>query len=576
MAHSDCNKGRKSNAGSDLAVKKILQECFETAILPIVCLYEGAILYQNPAAQKDEALAKAIQSLIEEKRTDDQSAETDVSCWKAHKLANIGSTEVFIFTKHTNQGCRDDVYEEIIRQLAHEFRTPLNSIMGFTEIMLEETDDEATRDYLMAILRASESLVTMLAQVLDFGRIAAGKFSVEPSPVDMESFAELLRLFFLPQARRSNLEFTVTLPKNLPPILVFDAGRVRQILFNLISNALKYTFKGSVRVELKIEKEEAENLRLLWEITDTGIGLPPHFLEKGIGEYDKGFPGRALTESAGLGLSIASRMAKALGGNLTYRRRPEGGTVFSFRMTAHIHRVGNEKPLEGQELIGRRILVVDEISVSRLRLKQWIEEAGSIVFESSSFAQAIELATHSHPDALIVVLNPIQLEALRETLFILKRPPLAEIKPAIAVLPHGESRQEIQQNFDLVLHQPLNPVVLIEKLVSLAGITAKLPDLNLTAVREALMKVSPTVLEELKSLTDKYLSTVPGFHDLEKEKLFAEKLIHWALRQNMNIFINFGKTLLLYLNRLELDDFEALTKQLTLMVNHQLNHLAHE
>lgn len=576
MAHSERKKRGESDAGSDLAVKKILQECFETAILPIVCINEDAILYQNPAAQKGEALATALQSLINIKGPDEQSAKTDVSCWKAHKLANIGSAEVFIFTKYIDQGCRDDVYEEIIRQLAHEFRTPLNSIMGFTEIMLEETDDETTRDYLMAILKAGESLAAMLAQVLDFGRIAAGKFSVETSPVDMESFAELLRLFFLPQARRSNLEFTVTLPENLPPLLVFDAGRVRQILFNLISNALKYTINGSVRVELKIEKEEAENLHLLWEITDTGIGLPPHFLEKGIGEYNKGFPGRAMTESAGLGLSIASRMAKALGGNLTYQRRPEGGTFFSFRMTAQIHRVGNEKALEGQKLVGRRILVVDEISVSRLRLKQWIEEAGSVVFESSSFAQAIELATHSHPDALIVVLNPIQLEALREILFILKRPPLAEIKPAIAVLPHAENRQEIQQNFDLVLHQPLNPVVFIEKLVSLPGITAKLPELNLTAVREALMKVSPTLLEELKSLIDKYLSKVPGFHDLEKEKLFAEKLVHWAFRQNMNIFINFGKTLMFYLNHLELDDFESHTQQLTVMVNHQLNHLAHE
>ena len=316
MAHSKRKKDKMSDAGSHLAVKTMLKECFESALYPIVCIKEGEILYQNPVAQKTEGLSDTIRVLTEKKQTDGQTAEINVSGWKAFKLMNFGTVDVFLVEECKDLEGKDEVYEQLIRQLAHEFRTPLNSIMGFTEIMLEETDDETTRDYLMAILRAGESLVSMLAQVLDFGRIAAGKFSVEASPVDMQSFVELLRFFFLPQARRSNLEFTVSLPDDLPPVLVFDAGRVRQILFNLISNALKYTIKGSVTVDLKLEKQEAEDLYLVWEVRDTGAGLPSYFFEGGVGEFEQGTPGRPLTESAGLGLAIASRMAGALGGEL--------------------------------------------------------------------------------------------------------------------------------------------------------------------------------------------------------------------------------------------------------------------
>lgn len=565
-------KKNKPEARNLYVSESMLVECFDSVLYPVVLTKGSEILHQNLSAKMNKSLVTTLEDLLKKNADIEWITDENGGCWNVFKLASQRDTEVFMFTECKKKDSKDEFYEQLIRQLAHEFRTPLNSILGFTEIMLEETDDEALRDYLMTILKAGESLVSMLSQVLDYGSIAAGKFSVESSPVEMRTFVELLSFFFLPQARHSNLDFIVTVPENLPQVLVFDAGRVRQILFNLISNALKYTTKGSVRVELKIDKIENENVYLVWEVRDTGSGLPPQFYEKGIGEYERGAKGRALAESAGLGLAIALRMAQALNGELTFSQIPGEGTSFVFRMKAQIQRL-EEKEFTGTStlLAGYRVLIVDELSVTRNRLKYWIEQAGGKAREASSISQAMELVGCTPFHALIVALNPLQLETLRETLIRLKRPPLSEVKPSVAILPYGENRREIMQNFDLVMYQPISCESFIDKLASSMG-PGNLPEeISSTSLSKVIKGFQSSAKEDLKNLIDKYLPSVPGLHDLEKERQFADKLIHWALRQKSDIFINFGKKLLVHLNRFELDEFESLMYQLNEIVNYQTN-----
>ena len=558
MASSIGISEREGNENRSFSVSVLLEKCFNSSLYPILGIKEKAIVYQNPSAADNEPLVIAVNDYIKKSGIDDnKNVEANGIAYRTYKLIDCDAVQVFLFVETHEPANSNDLYEQLIRQLAHEFRTPLNSIMGFTEIMLEESDDEAMREYLLAILRASESLISMLTQVLDFGRISARKFSIEPTRVEIQSFVELLRFFFLPQALRNQLEFKVNILNDIPPFLIFDEGRVRQILFNLISNALKYTSQGYVHVDLRVEHQGGDRLQLLWEIKDTGSGLPSWFYEKGIAEYERGDSQSAIVDSAGLGLIIAQRMSKALGGELSYRKGPEKGTIFSFRIEAKIYpTTGEEIKFPSKALSGRCILLIDELPTSFQRYKSWIEQAGGEVWGATSFSEARNLLMQFLPDAIISVLNPLQLESLREILILLKRPPFLDIKPSIAIIPQSENRKEIPHTFDLVIKHPLCISEFINRLGPLFHVGSEVMALNAHSLFEALSAITSNDLHELKSLMDKYLPNITGFHDLEKEKIFAEKLIHWALKQNSNYFVNFGKTLLLYLNRFEVDHFE--------------------
>lgn len=532
---------------------------FDKARYPVFALSEGQIVYQNIEALKWKDLAdKVIQLSGSKVPPSGQVIEAEGFRWRVLEWGEVGNLRFFLCADTSERENQQLEVEKLIRQLAHEFRTPLNSMLGFTELMLEETDDEAHREYLTAILRAGESLVSMLTQVLDYGRIAAGKFVEEAAPVEMEMFAELLRFFFLPQARRSNLDFRVVVAEDVPPLLIFDAGRVRLILFNLISNALKYTSQGGVKVDLKVDQIESDQVWVRWEITDTGSGLPSYFMNnERVGEYERGRRDIALSASAGLGLSIALGMAQALGGKVDFQPGDPEGTkaFFTFAAKKYIA-AGETLPLDMRGLKGRSILVADELGVSRERIRQWIEWAGGNPVGMNSLAEAIGYARHNPVDALVAVINPIQLESFRELLLQLKSYPLAEIRPSVGVLPYGENRPEILSVFDQVFYQPLNARGFIEKLSELlspAGAPGLWDEASLSA---ALADIPAPALEEIRMLTCKYTSPVAGFHDPDQEKIFVDKLLNWAVRHDLKSFINFGKTLLKLWNHFEVDAFE--------------------
>ncbi|MGC8864624.1 MAG: sensor histidine kinase [Bacteroidales bacterium] len=577
---SGSRKSKKT--GEDKTGLPLIEEIVgfvHAARYPVFAIKDENILYRNTEALRWNELADKVVKLGKSRVPHSgQMLEAEGALWRVLEWVEVEQVHWLMCVNASEQENQAWNAEKLIRQLAHEFRTPLNSMLGFTELMLEETDDEAQREYLVAILRAGESLVSMLTQVLDYGRIATGKFVEEAVPVEMENFAELLRFFFLPQARRSNLDFRVVLDEKIPPLLVFDAGRVRQILFNLISNALKYTVQGGVKVELRVDKEKVDTVEFCWIITDTGSGIPSDFTNKRVEEYDRGRKDMALTSSAGLGLSIALGMARALGGELIFQAGEEGGTKAIFTMTAKKYTEGDEAlPIGYQGLKGFKILVADELGPSRERIREWIEWAGGEPIAMSSLAEASSYANRNSVDALVVVLNSLQLVSFRELLLQLRSYPLAEIKPLIGVLPFGENRSEILNVFDFIFYQPLKARDFIEKLsewLSPEGTPGRWDE---TMLRVALAEVTTLALEELRSLILKLASPIPGFHDPAKDKLLVDKLLNWAVKNNLKSFINFGKTLLRLLNNFEIDTFESLLSMLQQIINSLLsNNTAHE
>lgn len=460
-----------------------------------------------------------------------------------------------------------------ISRLSHEYRTPLNAILGFTELLLEDAEDNFTRDYLMAILKGGEGLLHLVNEVLEYSRIGAGKFVGNTEPVRMDFFVAEIGVFFQPEARRRDLRLDVSVDPAIPAIIVCDATHLRQALYNLLSNALKYTQEGfiSLRVSLLAKHESTVDLR--FDVEDSGLGLPEEFRKKIFGMFEKG-RANGLSESAGLGLAITRRLVEAIGGRLDYESTDGHGSRFHIVLEGlpYVGDAGNGKVIDGlvPDIYGR-ILLVDELPVTRALLREMFVPGQTDVLEAESLQEARKLLGDVQPDLVILGLNPLKLAAPRETLQLIKQSGLIQCRPIIGVLPYGEKRAEILSFFDAVLYHPITTETLGEVLRQLfqeAGMSSSAkPEGRLTDRPVGISQLTPLQCDSLKKLWQQYVHPVKGIIEPEKTRQFAHKLMHWGMHHKNENVSTFGMELLRGLDSFDLERIETVLANLNSLIN---------
>jgi len=222
---------------------------------------------------------------------------------------------------------------EFLANMSHEIRTPMNGIIGMIELAQMNSLDHETRDHLKIAQQSSYSLLGILNDVLDVSKIEAGRLEIDHTPfAPHQLISEVLRLME-PGMREKGLSHSFSLPPKLPPILVGDPLRIRQVLLNLIGNAIKFTPSGSIAVDIETESVSADGLTLAISVSDTGIGIPEdrqeiifHAFAQADGSTTRHYGG------TGLGLTISSQLVELMGGHLTLRSQPGAGSTFRFTL----------------------------------------------------------------------------------------------------------------------------------------------------------------------------------------------------------------------------------------------------
>jgi signal transduction histidine kinase/CheY-like chemotaxis protein/purine-cytosine permease-like protein len=280
-----------------------------------------------------------------------------------------------------------------VSNISHELRTPLNSILGYAQLLHEDPTMPPHRAHaIRVILRGGEHLLSLIEGTLDVARIEAGKLTLDTRPLDLKALVEEVAALFEWQAQAKGLRFEFEPPALWPQAVRADDRRLRQILINLLGNAVKFTAHGHVRLSLQYGREMA-----VFEVSDTGPGMSAQELERVFEPFARGAASSAQgTSGAGLGLTIARMLTNLMGGEMTAHSTPGEGTVFRLRLfLPELHgeavSVLAVRPLEALGYVGERrtVLVVDNEEDDRQLIQNWLEPLG---FE-------VRLATHGE-DAL--------------------------------------------------------------------------------------------------------------------------------------------------------------------------------
>ena len=357
---------------------------------------------------------------------------------------------------------------EFLANMSHEIRTPMNAILGFTGLLDTLITDPQQKSYLNSIKVGGRSLLMLINDILDLSKIEAGKLDIHPEPVNLTSIVQELTRVLYPKITEKGLDYLIEIAPEIPENLLLDVGRLRQVLFNLLGNAIKFSEQGYIKLTARaiIPPKETNCVDLVVRVEDRGIGIPED-QQKIIFEAFRQQDGQTTRKygGTGLGLTITKHLVEMMSGTITLTSEVGAGSCFELvfqrvpvATTDVISR--KEKRMDTQQITFEpaTVLIVDDVQQNRLLIKEFFQETNLSLIEAENGEEALLLAQQYQPDIILMDLRMPVMDGYEATKRLKKIKELQAI-PVIALTASvmKKDQDKIKKSgFDGYLRKPIS------------------------------------------------------------------------------------------------------------------------
>jgi PAS domain S-box-containing protein len=363
---------------------------------------------------------------------------------------------------------------EFLANMSHEIRTPMNAILGFSEVLLESVEDPTSRTHLQTILHSGRSLLHLINDLLDLSKIEAGRIKLEPAHVQLEELLREIGRLFEPDLNRKGLEFSVQYPSTLPTSFLLDELRFRQIMVNLIGNAVKFTHKGHIHLQVDATLSDAEEqlYDLDIRVIDSGIGVSKYDQEAIFESFNQASFGESRKYAGtGLGLTISRKLAHSMNGDILMTSQLGSGSTFTLRLN-QVPSVAEETRFEANDARYERlrfkpatVLVADDIAINIQLISSFLKDQPIRVLSAEDGDSAITAVGEHRPDVILMDIRMPRMNGVDATKHLKQTPETKDI-PVLAftasLLTH--EMEDHRALFDGYLLKPLRKSFLMQSL----------------------------------------------------------------------------------------------------------------
>ncbi len=362
--------------------------------------------------------------------------------------------------------------EDFASNMSHEIRTPLNALVGFSEQLANSRLDQQQSTMANALLRSSKHLMSVINPVLDYSKLIAGKAELEKTPFSINDVLEDVKLLYEKQVEEKYLKLVFERDSNIPDKVIGDVVKLRQVLYNLVSNAIKFTQRGSIIVSAKLISNADSKATIEFAVSDTGIGIPEDKLTSVFEEFTQA--DNSITRKyggTGLGLNIAKRLVELQGGTIEVLSTVDVGSSFVVTLAYSIDTTmgtPSQQTVNTNEAIfkGANIIVCDDEEINRMLANHILSSHGAKVYEASSATEMIKLVEEIVPDLVLTDLHMPGVDGIEALLQIRNNTKrnIAEV-PIIALtgnVKQGEKERCLEMGMNGFLAKPYLEAQLID------------------------------------------------------------------------------------------------------------------
>jgi signal transduction histidine kinase/ActR/RegA family two-component response regulator len=352
-----------------------------------------------------------------------------------------------------------------LANMSHEIRTPMNAILGFSELLSIELKEPKHRQFLQSIRTSASSLLQLINDILDIAKVEAGVLELRPEPTDPRELRDFVSTVFSEPAAKKGVKLECTVAEDMPRALLLDRLRLRQILVNLVGNAVKFTDQGQISTTMAWEKQDSSSHgTLIIEVQDTGVGIPKDKLDAIFKPFTQAGKHRDKEKTgSGLGLAIVNRLTLLLGGTVTVASVIKQGSAFHLRFpnVPVSVRLPQADPAEENEVVDfnqlrpAKILVVDDNETNCQLVGGMFAGSHHSLDYGADGREAVEKARLSKPDLVLLDIRMPNMDG-REAVEEIRKTPGLELLPIIAVTASTilEQRQDLKERFSGYLRKP--------------------------------------------------------------------------------------------------------------------------